>query len=140
MRVVVCEDDVTLRSLLSSLLEEGGDEVIAESDNAMEALELTRRFKPDVLLLDHAIRAGTGLEVVASIAADPELILLGDAAYDPTITSASVTARAGWGDMSAVKDGQIVVVLDDVVITRPGPRIVDGLEALAKAIHPELFP
>jgi CheY-like chemotaxis protein len=73
MRVVVCEDDVTLRSLLSSLLEEGGDEIIAESDNAMEALELTRRFRPDVLLLDHAIRAGTGLDVVVAIAADPEL-------------------------------------------------------------------
>jgi iron complex transport system substrate-binding protein len=84
--------------------------------------------------------ASTAIQLEDLIAADPELILLGDAAYDPTITSASVTARAGWGDMSAVKDGQIVVVLDDVVITRPGPRIVDGLEALAKAIHPELFP
>jgi iron complex transport system substrate-binding protein len=39
-----------------------------------------------------------------------------------------------------VRDGHIVIVLDDLVITRPGPRIVDGLEALAKAIHPELFP
>jgi ABC-type Fe3+-hydroxamate transport system substrate-binding protein len=29
-----------------------------------------------------------------------------------------------------------VVMADDVVITRPGPRIVDGLEALARAIHP----
>src|SRR3954453_9534769 len=73
MRVVVCEDDVTLRSLLSSLLEESGDEVIAESDNAMEALELLRRFQPDVLLLDHALRSGTGLEVVDAIEADPEL-------------------------------------------------------------------
>jgi CheY-like chemotaxis protein len=73
MRVVVCDDDVTLRGLLSSLLEESGDEVIAESDNAMEVLELIRRFRPDVLLLDHAIRSGTGLEVVANIAAEPEL-------------------------------------------------------------------
>jgi ABC-type Fe3+-hydroxamate transport system substrate-binding protein len=28
---------------------------------------------------------------------------------------------------------------DDPIITRPGPRIVDGLEALVRAIHPELF-
>ena len=35
---------------------------------------------------------------------------------------------------------RVTVVLDDLVITRPGPRIVDGLEALAKAIHPELYP
>jgi iron complex transport system substrate-binding protein len=84
--------------------------------------------------------ASTAIQLEDLISADPELILLGDAAYDPTITAASVAARSGWGDMSAVRDGHIVVVLDDVVITRPGPRIVDGLEALAKAVHPELFP
>ena len=84
--------------------------------------------------------ASTAIQLEDLIAADPELILLGDAAYDPTITPASVAARPGWSEMTAVKDGQIVVVLDDLVITRPGPRIVDGLEALAKAIHPELFP
>lgn len=84
--------------------------------------------------------ASTAIQLEDLIAADPELILLGDAAYDATITAESVTARAGWGDMTAVKKGHVVVVLDDVVITRPGPRIVDGLEALAKAIHPELFP
>src|SRR3954468_3925576 len=73
MRVVVCEDDVTLRSLLSSLLEDSGDEVIAESDNAMETLELLRRFQPDVLLLDHALRSGTGLSVAEAIQEDPDI-------------------------------------------------------------------
>jgi ABC-type Fe3+-hydroxamate transport system substrate-binding protein len=28
---------------------------------------------------------------------------------------------------------------EDILITRPGPRIVDGLEALARAIHPQAF-
>jgi iron complex transport system substrate-binding protein len=83
--------------------------------------------------------ASTAIQLEDLISADPELILLGDASYDPSITVDSVAARSGWGEMTAVKDGQIVVVLDDLVITRPGPRIVDGLEALAKAIHPELF-
>jgi len=84
--------------------------------------------------------ASTAIQLEDLISADPELILLGDASYDRTITLESIAARSGWGAMSAVRDGHIVVVLDDLVITRPGPRIVDGLEALAKAIHPELFP
>ena len=84
--------------------------------------------------------ASTAIQLEDLISADPQLILLGDATYDRTITVESVAARSGWGEMSAVKDGHIVVVLDDLVITRPGPRIVDGLEALAKAIHPELYP
>lgn len=78
------------------------------------------------------------------VAADPELILLGTASYDPTLADpasalAAVAARPGWGDLSAVRDGAVVPYLEDIVTTRPGPRIVDGLEALARAIHPERF-
>jgi iron complex transport system substrate-binding protein len=73
------------------------------------------------------------------LAADPELILLGDAAYDPSVTPEAVSTRPGWGAISAVQNGQVVVMLADPVITRPGPRIVDGLEALARAIHPDRF-
>jgi iron complex transport system substrate-binding protein len=69
------------------------------------------------------------------VAADPEVILLGDAAYG--VTAESVAARPGWGDMTAVKEGRIVAI-DDIVVTRPGPRLVDGLAALLRAIHPEL--
>lgn len=78
------------------------------------------------------------------VAADPELILLGTASYDPTLADvdaalATLRARAGWADLAAVRDGAVVPYLDDIVTTRPGPRIVEGLEALARAIHPDLF-
>jgi iron complex transport system substrate-binding protein len=78
------------------------------------------------------------------VAADPELILLGTASYDPSLADpeaalAAVSARPGWADLAAVADGRVVPYTDDIVTTRPGPRIVDGLEALARAIHPDLF-
>ncbi|HUG29441.1 MAG TPA: helical backbone metal receptor [Candidatus Limnocylindria bacterium] len=69
------------------------------------------------------------------VAADPEVILLGDAAYG--VTPEQVADRAGWGGMTAVKNGRIVAI-DDIVVTRPGPRLVEGLRALVAAIHPEL--
>jgi iron complex transport system substrate-binding protein len=69
------------------------------------------------------------------VQADPSLILLGDAAYG--VTADQVKARPGWDTISAVKSGNIKAV-DDVVITRPGPRLVEGLRALAAAIHPDL--
>ena len=81
----------------------------------------------------------TAIELEDLVAADPELILLGDAAYDASITPESVAARPGWGGLTAVQTGAIQVMAADPVITRPGPRIVDGLEALARAIHPDLF-
>jgi iron complex transport system substrate-binding protein len=80
----------------------------------------------------------------ALVEADPELILLGTASYDPALAEPAtaletVTARPGWAGLTAVRDGAVVPYLDDIVTTRPGPRIVDGLEALARAIHPDLF-
>ena len=78
------------------------------------------------------------------VAADPELILLGTASYDPSLADPetaldTVRMRAGWGDLAAVRQGAVVPYLDDITTTRPGPRIVDGLEALARAIHPDRF-
>ncbi len=67
--------------------------------------------------------------------ADPEVIVLGDAAYG--VCPADVAARAGWADMTAVADGDVRPV-DDVPVTRPGPRLAEGLAALAVAIHPDL--
>ena len=69
------------------------------------------------------------------VAADPEVILLGDGAYGQS--AETVKARSGWTGMTAVKEDRIVPV-DDILITRPGPRIAEGLEALLRAIHPEL--
>jgi iron complex transport system substrate-binding protein len=85
----------------------------------------------------------TAIQLEDLIAADPEVILLGDASYDPSLGTAAkalaaVRARSGWAGMTAVKEGRVVPFLDDIVTTRPGPRIVDGLEALARAIHPEI--
>jgi iron complex transport system substrate-binding protein len=64
---------------------------------------------------------------------DPEVIVLGDAAYG--VCPAQVVQRPGWGSMTAVREGAIRPV-DDVIITRPGPRLAEGLAALALAIHP----
>jgi iron complex transport system substrate-binding protein len=69
------------------------------------------------------------------IAADPEVVVLGDAAYG--VTAEQVVARPGWDAMTAVKEGAIRPV-DDVVVTRPGPRLAEGLRALALAIDPEV--
>ncbi len=69
------------------------------------------------------------------IEADPELILLGDAAYG--VTPDQVAARSGWSVMTAVRSNAIRPV-NDLIVTRPGPRLVEGLRELALAIHPDL--
>jgi iron complex transport system substrate-binding protein len=67
---------------------------------------------------------------------DPEVVVLGDALFGTTVESAR--QRAGWSGLTAAKRGAIFPI-DDNLVSRPGPRLVDGLEALAKILHPEIF-
>lgn len=50
----------------------------------------------------------------------------------------TLAAQEGWWDMQAVRQ-RAVYVIDHVYFSRPGPRIVDGLELLAQIVHPDLF-
>ncbi len=70
------------------------------------------------------------------IAQDPELIILGNAMWG--VTAESVAARPGWEALSAVTNNTIYPFNGDLS-SRPGPRLIDGLEELARLIHPELF-
>ena len=75
------------------------------------------------------------IEAEQIVAFDPEVILLGDAAYG--VTPEQVAERPGWDVLTAVRNGDVRPI-DDVIVTRPGPRLVDGIRALALAIHPDL--
>jgi len=77
------------------------------------------------------------LNLEALILADPEVIVLADHPYGET--AEGVKARPGWADISAVKNERIVEVLDDDLVSQPGPRVAEALEFVAKALHPELF-
>jgi iron complex transport system substrate-binding protein len=68
---------------------------------------------------------------------DPEVIILADA--DAGESPQTVKARPGWGVISAVKNDRIYVIDPDIV-SRPSPRVVDGLEQLARVLYPEKFP
>jgi iron complex transport system substrate-binding protein len=53
-------------------------------------------------------------------------------------TPGQIAKRAGYSGLRAVQDGRVYVIEDNLIV-RPGPRLVDGLEQLARMIHPELF-
>ena len=47
-----------------------------------------------------------------------------------------ISKRSGFADLTAVKDGHVYVIADNI-IARPGPRLAEGLQELVKMIHPE---
>ncbi|MBI2939289.1 MAG: cobalamin-binding protein, partial [Chloroflexi bacterium] len=70
------------------------------------------------------------------IRADPEVITLADAAFG--ITPDSVAKRTGWATITAIKK-KAIYPIDQDVVSRPGPRIAEGIEAFARILHPERF-
>jgi iron complex transport system substrate-binding protein len=52
--------------------------------------------------------------------------------------STDISTRSGWSSINAVKNNKIYQINDDE-FSRPGPRLIDALEDLAKIVHPEIF-
>lgn len=69
---------------------------------------------------------------------DPEIIVLlpEDLALDEAVSLWSVTPRPpAWRDLQAVQQGRVFVV-DAGLFSRPGPRVIAGIETLAELVDP----
>jgi iron complex transport system substrate-binding protein len=74
---------------------------------------------------------------------EPETVVLMPCGFDVPQTLAHLEAVKSvpqWRNLPAVRSGQVYAVHGSFYFSRPGPRLVDGLEILAEIIHPELFP
>jgi iron complex transport system substrate-binding protein len=76
------------------------------------------------------------------VAAQPEILIVAPCGYDVARARGEIgnlKTRPGWEKIPAVKAGRIYIMDANATLSRPGPRIVDGLEELAQMIQPELF-
>jgi signal transduction histidine kinase len=70
IRVVLADDTADIRSLMRTLLEREGFEVVGEAGDGLEAIETAARTQPDLILLDLAMPALDGLEALPRIRAE----------------------------------------------------------------------
>jgi len=99
---------------------------------------------------DDLLRAAGGVNIAGStsseypvvgpefvVAADPDIIVY-TVGVMTTVAPSDFGKRPGWENITAVVDDAIYSI-DDNLVSRYGPRVVDGLEQLAAILHPELF-
>ena len=75
-------------------------------------------------------------------AVDPEIVALMPCGFGPerAMQEAGVLWRLdGWARLSAVRSGNVYALDGNSYFSRPGPRVVDGLEMLASIFRPDLF-
>ncbi len=72
----------------------------------------------------------------------PEVIILapcGFHVYEVEREAMRVAFFPGWDSLPAVKAGEVWAVDASSYYSRPGPRLVDGIELMARILHPEIF-
>jgi CheY-like chemotaxis protein len=92
-RLVVCDDDASVRRVVGMLAEGVGYEVVGEAATAIEAEWFVAHTHPHVLVLDLALQGISGLDVIVSIRASaPETAIIVFTAFD---SMGAAAGRAG---------------------------------------------
>ena len=77
------------------------------------------------------------------VAADPEVLFIACCGFDLERTLLDLPilrAQPGWENLSCVKNEQVYGIDGNAFFSRPGPRLVDSLEMIAHALHPDHCP
>jgi iron complex transport system substrate-binding protein len=74
----------------------------------------------------------------AVVAADPDVILAAWCGAGDRVPLEKLAARPGWENLRAVREGRLYCIADELLNT-PAPTLIDGLRAIAAALHPDAF-
>jgi CheY-like chemotaxis protein len=80
--VLICDDDAVLRSLVERLLIQDGWVVTGSVENAIEAINLTRALRPDVVVLDVSMVGLSGIEAIPELVESGSVVVVCSAFAD----------------------------------------------------------
>ncbi|AUS81118.1 DNA-binding response regulator [Actinoalloteichus sp. AHMU CJ021] len=126
IRVLVADDQPLIRGAFQVLLDREPDiEVVAQAGNGLEAVELTRRHRPSVVLLDVRMPLLDGISAARRIIADPELapvsvVILTNYALDEYLFSALRAGVSGF----LVKDSEPAELIHAVRVADRGDAVL----------------
>ncbi len=127
MKILIADDHALFRDSLRSLLEARGYEVVGEAKNGREAVELARRLKPTVVLMDLSMPEMDGLAATRTICAEL-----------PEVKVAMLTASDDDSKLfEAIKAGAQGYMLKDLEASGFFP-LLEGLERGEPALTPVL--
>lgn len=82
---------------------------------------------------------GRQCSIEDAAAANPEIIIAAWCGAGDRVPLEKIIADRGWGEISAARSSRVFCIRDEFLNT-PAPTLLQGLNALAWAIHPEIFP
>ena len=90
-RILIADDVAFFRQTLKDILTGGKFEVVAEAANGVEAVEMTKRHMPDIVLLDVVMPEKNGLEAareIMSLKLPLKIVMCSSLGYEPIVKEA----------------------------------------------------
>src|SRR4051794_10064948 len=122
MQVLLADDHALFRDGLRSLLEARGIEVVGEAADGREAVQLTHRLRPDILLMDLAMPNMGGLDATRALAAETtavKIVILTASEEDADLFEAIKSGAQGYL-FKNLKSDQLIGMLEAVDRGEPG--------------------
>jgi DNA-binding NarL/FixJ family response regulator len=97
--VLIVDDHPSFRASARALLEAEGYEVVGEAEDATSAVEVVRRLRPDVVMLDVQLPDGNGFDVCSQLMADgegPRIVLVSSRDRDDYGTAVDDCGACGF--------------------------------------------
>jgi len=112
--ILIVDDSKFMRKMLSDILTEEGHQIIAEAENAMEAVEFYKTFKPDLVTLDIILPDVEGVDALSAMKNMMEI--------NP---SASIVVVSAMGQQDIVKEYIQAGARDFIVKPFQPPKITE---------------
>jgi len=126
IRVLLADDQALMRAGFRALLEAEDDiDVVGEAPDGASAVDLSRRLRPDVILMDVQMPGLDGIEATRRIAADPQLsgvrvLILTNFGLDSYVFAALRAGASGF----LLKDADPADLLQAVAVVARGDALL----------------
>lgn len=117
-KILVVDDAVFMRRMLSDILKEGGHEVVAEAANGKEGIQQYKKAKPDIVTMDIIMPELGGIDAVKEIVKDDK--------------NAKVLMVSAMGQQQLVVEAIQAGAKDFIVKPFEASRVLGAVERLLK--------
>lgn len=135
--IELTEKNIPINSRLNTVFLEWIDPIFNAGHWTPELIE----YAGAESLLSNKHRPSTTISWQSIVNVDPDVVFIACCGYDLERTLKDIPVlvkKDEWSRLKAVKQGKVYVTDGNAYFSRPGPRLVDGLEIMAHALHPDI--
>lgn len=144
MRLIIADDHALFRDSLENLLTSNGHEVVGVASNGRQAYDLTRRYRPDVVLMDLGMPELDGLSATKLISADAQLdavkVVVLTASTDDTDLFEAIRSGAEGYLVKDLGSASFLRLLEGVARGEPALTPLLAKKLLTEFAHPKVAP